>query len=193
MAAKQYNGADLMLFIGGVSLAFATNHSLTVNVATIDTSTKDNGSGRFKDNEAGPIDWSVQSDNVVSDSSDGKNTSDLLQLMLNREKVDVIFSLQGNADAASKAEDGYSVPEGGWTPSTSNYYKGKALITSCQVNAPLEGKATASVTLTGCGPLTPVGKGIALAALSNTPQQGSVAEVPASTKSETTSTKSESK
>lgn len=156
----KFNGADLMVFLGGKSLAFATNHSVNINVNTTDTSTKDNGGGRFRDFEAGIVEWDMSSENVVSNSEAGVNSDTLLDLALKREKVDVVFGMQKElTDLEGKSEEGYDVPEAGWTPAT-NHYKGKAIITSVQLNAPVEGKATMTVSFTGCGALSKVANGL---------------------------------
>ena len=36
-------GGDLMLFVGGKSIGYATNHTLSINADTKETSTKDSG------------------------------------------------------------------------------------------------------------------------------------------------------
>jgi hypothetical protein len=37
MAGQVINGGDLMLFIDGKSIAFATSHKLSINVETVET------------------------------------------------------------------------------------------------------------------------------------------------------------
>ena len=43
MAGQVINGGDLMLFIDGKSIAFATSHKLSINVETVETTSKDSG------------------------------------------------------------------------------------------------------------------------------------------------------
>ena len=40
MAGQVINGGDLMLFIDDKSIAFATSHKLSINVETVETTSK---------------------------------------------------------------------------------------------------------------------------------------------------------
>lgn len=42
---SKIKGGDLMLFLGGKSIAYATTHSLEITGETTDTSNKDEGGG----------------------------------------------------------------------------------------------------------------------------------------------------
>lgn len=160
------NGSDLMLFvkIGQklMSIAYATSHKLDLQMSTKDTSTKDNGNGMWQNNEAGLMSWTVSSENLMSDSAEnGASMNDLFDIMLKREPVEVAFSLQtNNVDYANKLNEEFVAPAGGWTCDAANQYHGKALITALNVTATNGEKATASVTLTGCGNIQKLGKGI---------------------------------
>lgn len=158
-------GSNLMLFGKKsdkmVSVAFATNHTLNVTVDTQDTSTKDNGLGIWKEFEAGLIGWTTQSDSLVG-AGEGLDYDELFDKMVNREPIDVAFGVPGNAPQSTN--DSSKVPAGGWTPST-NYYSGKAIITSLDVNAQNGETANGSISLTGTGPLKKIGKGISTVAL----------------------------
>ena len=91
----------------------------------------------------------------------GMNINDLFDLMLKRETVDVVFSLQtNNIDYASKIDSEFEVPETGWTNDTANNYHGKAYITSLSITANNGEKATCSATFTGAGALMKTGQGI---------------------------------
>lgn len=164
------NGSDLMVFIkvGGTfkSIAYAKTHTLDVTLNTIDTSTKDNGNGRWQDNEPGLASWTMSSENLIGDDGEnGATIDDLFEIMLKREKVEVAFSLQSNMpDYASKLDKEFVVPEGGWTPDTANQYAGSALITSLNATGANGEKASASVTFTGCGNLRKLGKGLGVKA-----------------------------
>lgn len=144
------------------SIACATNHTLDVQVATIDTSTKDNGNGRWQTNEAGMRSWTVSSENLVAAADEqGHRLIDLYSVMTEGKLLDIAFSLQtSKPDYSQKLEEGFNAPEGGWKPDESNCLKGKALITALNISAPNDGKATGSITLTGVGALVPVGGGI---------------------------------
>ena len=58
-------GGDLMLFIGGTSIGFATNHTLSINADTKETSTKDSG-GKWQSSEAGILSWTASTENLMS-------------------------------------------------------------------------------------------------------------------------------
>lgn len=160
------NGADLMVFVNKdgtlKSIAYATSHQMNVTMNTKDTSTKDNGNGMWSNFEAGLMGWTLQSDNLMSDSAEnGLSMNDLFEIMLLREPVDVAFALQVDLeDYKDKLDQVFEAPKGGWTPDPNNYYHGKVLVTALNITAPNGEKATASVTLTGCGNLQKVGNGI---------------------------------
>ena len=142
-------GKDLMVFIGGKSIALATNHTLDITANTTDTTTKDD-LGKFTNTEVSTIAWSLSSENLVSlTGSDGKNTIDIIDLALAGGKVDVVFSLSKPL--------GEAVPTGGFIPTTTVgdvTYSGQAVITSVNVNAQNGEKATYTVQLAGAGALT---------------------------------------
>ena len=57
------NGSDLFVFIGGVRVAHATSHSISMKMATRDTSNKD--TGKFNTKGVGRMDISASSDNLL--------------------------------------------------------------------------------------------------------------------------------
>lgn len=152
---KLLRGENLMLFMGGKSIAFATSHTLELSLDTREISTKDNG-GKWSEVEAGIISWTMQSENLVGNPGEGKGYDDLVDAMIAREPVDVVFALEGDSTNydAGKLD---VVPTGGWSAKASNGRKGKALITSVSLNAPNGEYATMSIALTGVGELTKVG------------------------------------
>lgn len=152
---KVLKGENLMLFLGGKSIAFATSHTLELSLDTREISTKDNG-GKWSEVEAGIISWTMQSENLVGNPGEGKGYDDLVDAMIAREPVDVIFALEGDSTNydAGKLD---AVPTGGWSAKASNGRKGKALITSVSLNAPNGEYATMSISLTGVGALEKVG------------------------------------
>lgn len=147
-------GKDLMVFVGGKSIALATNHTLEITANTTDTTTKDTG-GRWTDSEVSTMGWTVSSENLVSlAGTDGKTTIDIMDLALAGEKVEVIFSL---ANPLSSSVDGGVVPTGGFVPTSTAgdvKYSGYAIITSVNINAQNGEKASYNTTFTGVGALT---------------------------------------
>ena len=148
MKGNPINGSDLMLFVGGVSIAFATNHSLSLSTETVETSSKDNG-GKWTAKKAKKRSWTVTTENLYSLDGEGKNFADLFTLWNSGEEIEVVFTLE--TGYASKADE---VTEGGWKPIASGQYKGKAIITSLDVNAPNGDNATYTATFEGVGALT---------------------------------------
>ena len=149
-------GGDMMLFIKKgsdyKSIAFATNHSITINLETKETSTKDNG-GKWQTSEAGIMSWTANSENLMGNESQGFSYDELFALMIAREPIDVRFALEGDSTdyGANKLD---TVPTGGWKPAATKYYEGKALITALTKNAPNGDKASFTCDLTGIGALT---------------------------------------
>lgn len=139
-------GSDLMLFEGSEpkAFAFATNHTLQIDGDVMETSSKD--SGKWKSNQITKLGWTITSDNLYSET----DYDSLVEKMIAREEVDVLFAIAGNAD------DDKGKPDGGWTPKPNSGYKGKAVITSISVSAQDGQNATYSVNLQGTGALTKV-------------------------------------
>ena len=144
-------GSDLMLFVQGKSIGYATNHTLSINTDTKETSTKDNG-GKWQANEAGILSWSASSENLMSNDQDGIGYADLVEYMCNRTPIEAVFSLEGDSDLPDNKLD--KVPENGWNPLESDGYVGTVIITSIELNAPNGENATFTVNFTGVGALT---------------------------------------
>lgn len=147
-------GGDLMLFIGGKSIAYATNHTLEISGDTTDTSNKDEGGGLWGSSEVSKINWTVSTENLYSEDGYGKNFDELFDAMTAGTQLDAVFGV--------KAETGTSVPTtgetGGWSPkNATNYrYSGKVVVTSLSVNAPNGEYATFTANFTGVGALTKI-------------------------------------
>ena len=75
------------------SIAFATNHTITINLETKETSTKDNG-GKWQTSEAGIMSWTANSENLMGNESQGFSYDELFALMIAREPIDVRFALE---------------------------------------------------------------------------------------------------
>ena len=154
-------GENLMVFVGtgaaARSIAYATNHSLNINLSTTETSNKDQGHGDWQTFEAGVLSWAMSSDNLVGDEDgEGKSYADMVDLMLTKTPVELVFGLEGNSTNFNVGDGKLDeVPEGGWKPSESKipYYSGKALITSISLNAPNADNASYTVSFQGCGSL----------------------------------------
>ena len=142
-------GGDLMLFVDSKSLAFATNHTLSISTETSDTSHKD-VKGCWTSTTVKTFSWEVSTENLYADEGNGSTFDILFDAMTNKTLVSVVFGQSTGA-----VVEGSSSNSGGWSANTTtNYYTGKALITSLEVNAPNGDNATFTATFTGVGELT---------------------------------------
>lgn len=144
---SKIKGGDLMLFISGTSIAYATSHTLEINGETQDTSNKDEGGGGWASSEVSILSWNASSENLYSLDGEGKNFGDLFDLMVAKEPITAVFS--------KKSESTTDVPEGGWT-SAAPKYTGQLVITNLSLNAPNGEYATYTVQFQGVGALTKV-------------------------------------
>lgn len=149
---SKIKGQELMLFLGGKSIAYATSHTLEISAETSDTSNKDEGGGDWASNEVGLLSWSAKSENMYSVDGNGNNYKDLFDLMIKKTPITATFS--------KKTETNSDVTEttAGWTASKPDY-EGKVIITSLELNAPNGDYATYSVEFTGVGELKQVTEG----------------------------------
>lgn len=146
---SKIRGGDMMLFVNGKSIAYATSHTLTISGDTQDTSNKDEGGGDWASNEVSTLSWTAQSENMYSIDGAGSNFDDLFDIMVAKTPVIATFS--------KKTETAVNVPEGGWTASKPDY-EGKVVITSLELNAPNGEYVTYTVQFTGIGALQKVDK-----------------------------------
>ena len=147
-------GGDMMLFVGGKSIGYATSHSLSISADTKETSSKDSG-GKWQTSEIGILSWTAQSENLCANEYEGIGYDELFDYMIARKPIKGVFSLEGNStDYADGKLD--AVPENGWTPKNGDGYEGNMLITSLEKNAPNGDNATFTVQFTGTGALTKV-------------------------------------
>ena len=138
-------GGDLMLFVDGKSIAYATSHTLSISGDTQDTSNKDEGGGSWARSEVSILNWSASSDNLFSVDGQGNNFADLFDIMIAKTPVQAVFCLKSEMNLTD-------VPTGGWTTSYP-MYQGNVVITSLEVNAPNGEYATFTAQFTGVGAL----------------------------------------
>lgn len=142
MANNIIKGSNLMLFDAqGKSLAYATNHTLSLNGDAQDVSSKDHGI--WGASEVNKIDWEITSENLFT----VEEFDSLFSKMIARTAIDVFFGLKAEADDGKTVVDG-DYPN--WSKGA-GCYTGKAFITSLQANAANGENATFSITLTGAG------------------------------------------
>lgn len=145
-AGSKIKGGDMMLFIDGKAIAFATSHTLSISGETQDTSNKDEGGGDWSSNEVSTLSWTAQSENMYSKDGNGNNYDDLFDLMVKKQPIVATFSKK------TETETNVVDTTNGWTASKPDY-EGKVVITSLELNAPNGEYATYSVQFTGVGEL----------------------------------------
>ena len=147
-------GGDLMLFVGGKSIAYATSHTLTISADTKETSSKDSG-GKWQTSEVGVLSWTCSSENLCGDTEAGIGFDELFEYMVARKPITGVFALEGDStDYADNKLD--SVPTNGWKAKAGDGYTGQMIITNLEKNAPNGENATIKVDFTGVGALTKV-------------------------------------
>ena len=142
---RKIKGQELMLFLGGKSIAYATSHTLEISAETADTSNKDEGGGDWASSEISKLSWTASSENLFTTDGNGASYDALFDYMINKTPIDAVFGL--------KKETAVDVPTTGWTAATTGVYTGKVVITSLSLNAPNGEYATYSVQFTGVGEL----------------------------------------
>lgn len=149
-------GGDMMLFVGGKSIAFATNHTLSISADTKETSSKDSG-GLWQTSEVGVLSWSCKSENLFGNEVEGIGYMELFDMFKARTPITGIFALEGNSTDYADNKLG-EVPDDGWKPKAGDGLTGQMIITNLELNAPNGDNATFSVDFTGVGELKRVTK-----------------------------------
>ena len=147
-------GKKLMAFVKTgetyKSIGFCTNHTFSTSASTIDVSHKDladaSGAGKWADEDVDTFSWSISTEAFYANTAEGVTYSDLFALYTAGTPLDIKFGLAENSTSG--------VPSGGWTPGDGPMMSGKVVITSLDINAPVDGNATFSMTMTGKGPVT---------------------------------------
>lgn len=137
-------GEELMLFdADGHSIAYATNHTLTITGETQDISSKDHG--QYGATSVNKITWEITSENLYTDGA----FDTLYTSMTGRAAITVYFG--HHTSVTGTPADGDIAY---WSQLAGQTYTGKAYITSLTVNANNGENATFSITLTGAGAFT---------------------------------------
>lgn len=147
-------GADMMLFVDGKSIGYATNHTLSISADTKETTSKDSG-GKWQTSEVGTLSWTCSSENLCSDDEAGIGYKELMEMIISRKQITGVFALEGSSPDLEEGKLD-EVPTEGWTAKTKSGYTGKMFITNVDLNAPNGDNATFKVDFTGVGALTPV-------------------------------------
>lgn len=144
-------GKKLMLFVKDgetyTSIAYATNHTFTTSASTVSVASKDDadvsGAGKWDAQELDMFSWSISSEHLFAYEGNGMTVDDIMEHYLNGDLIDVKFGLASDNAAGA--------PSTGWTEGTQKMLSGQAYITSLDINASNDGRATMSINLTGHG------------------------------------------
>ena len=148
-------GKKLMIWVKGAtgdytSIGYCTNHTLSTSASTISVSHKDLADvsgGKWDDQDVDTFTWSITSENFYAETAEGKTFAELWAFYTGGTVLDIKFGTAANSATGA--------PTGGWAaPTTGTILTGKAIITSLDVNAPVDDNATCSITFTGKGPLS---------------------------------------
>lgn len=153
-------GKKIMCYLKGSTnsayhaVGFATNHTFSTSASTVSISHKDledtaTGTAKWAAEDIDTLSWSIQCECFYANTAEGYTVADLMAIYVAGTELDVKWGL------ASASITG--APTGGWVPgnvSGDMILSGKAVITSIDIQAPVDGEATASLTLTGKGGIT---------------------------------------
>lgn len=138
------HGDDLLLYLtsGHTVIAYATSCSLQADSESIDTSSK--FSCKWASAMGGKASYTISADALYCSNSQGISFDKLLEYMVSGEQVDWFMGQEeewtGACDANPHTLD-----------TAKTYYNGKAVVTSCSLEAGNNEIATCSITLTGAG------------------------------------------
>lgn len=136
-------GDELMIFLDGKSIAFATSHTLTLTGNTLDIASKDHGF--WGASIVGKRTWEISSENLFSDDGFAK----MYDAWVAGTELTLVFGKASDYEINGIIDKAES-----WTaPTSGSYWSGKAYITSLTANAATGENATYSVTFTGAGAL----------------------------------------
>jgi TP901-1 family phage major tail protein len=146
-------GKKLMLFVKDgetyKSIAYATNHTFTTSASTVSVASKDDadiesGAGKWDSQDLDMFSWSISAENLFAYEGNGMTAESVMEMYLKGQLLEVKFGL------ADTNKDG--APTAGWgQEADTKMLSGKAYITSLDINASNDGRATMSITLTGKG------------------------------------------
>lgn len=125
-----FNGTNLLIKVNDVVVGHTTSCTLSVSLDAADATTKD--SNGWAESIAGLKSGEVSFDGLV-DYSDSQNSEQLLDLLISRSQVEVIFGTAATGDSVYTAQ--------GW-------------VTSLEQSAEMEAAVTYSGTITITGAIT---------------------------------------
>ena len=148
------HGDNLLLYLTSAQtvIAYATSCSLQVDAETIDTSSK--FSCKWSSNMGGKAGYTISCDALYTASEDGISFDDLMAYMVAGNQVDWYMG-QEAAHSGSCETNPHTLD------TSKTYFNGKAVVTSCSLEAGNNSIASCSITLTGAGEIQKNGAPIA--------------------------------
>lgn len=132
------------------SIGYCTNHTLSTSASTISVSHKDladAGSGKWDDQDIDTLSWTITAEAFYANTAEGITFADVFGYYAAGTVLDLKFGVA--------ADSSTGVPTGGWAaPATGTVLQGKAIISSMDVNAPVDENASFSVNFQGKGALS---------------------------------------
>ena len=146
-------GKKLMLFVKDgetyTSIAYATNHTFTTSASTVSVASKDDadvasGAGKWDSQDLDMFSWSISAENLFAYEGNGMTCDKVMELYLAGTLLEVKFGLAQTSTTGAPTE--------GWSQEADKkMLSGTAYITSLDINASNDGRATMSISLTGKG------------------------------------------
>lgn len=131
------------------SIGYCTNHTLSTSASTISVSHKDladAGSGKWDDQDIDTLNWSISAEAFYANTAEGITFADVFGYYATGTVLDLKFGVAADSTTG--------VPTGGWAvPSTGTVLQGQAIISSMDLNAPVDENGSFSVNFQGKGPL----------------------------------------
>lgn len=133
------------------SIGYCTNHTLSTSASTISTSHKDladtgNG-GKWDDQDIDTLSWTITAEAFYANTQEGIGFADVFGYYAAGTVLDLKFGVAADSTTG--------VPTGGWAaPATGTVLQGKAIISSMDLNAPVDENGSFSVNFQGKGPLS---------------------------------------
>lgn len=148
------HGDSLLLYLtsGKTVVAYATSCSLQTDSESIDTSSK--FSCKWASAMGGKASYTISADALYCSNADGISFDKLLEMMVSGEQVEWYIGQEEDYEGACD-ENPHTLD------TTKTYYNGKAVVTSCSLEAGNNEIATCSITLTGAGEIQKNGAQIA--------------------------------
>jgi len=122
------HGKDLAIYVDDVKIGDSTDCTLNVTQAFADATSKDDAN--WESVLAGMRSWTV-STNFIHDSSNSFETYDMVDLILNATKVEIVFSIGTDT----------------------NYFYGDAYASGTNISGPKDGSVSGDISFKGTGAL----------------------------------------